>query len=954
MRFLLAFLLIIAMFVLPAGAANNEGVLNGQTSTAPNISDGNVTPAHSPLRDNADDVEVFIEDFENGAEGWTTYDWTNLDTAWHKSDLLNPEDDNLAWWCGDTLAYEGDPVGYDNYWHQWLDTPVLNLAEAADGLILTFNAYWLLEDPRRVPGGLGNYDGWDGWFLQVSTNAGEDFEVVEPASPAYTSERLSAAGRIWGYGDVPAYVFESKIDGIDAWDAPADTTPEPEWVDVEFDLSAYRGEAEVVIRWVLVSDRTVAAPWNYYLGNSGVIVDNIVLQDDNEEVYLFNDADADPIPEDLIPISAPGFGDWWELSNEDQHSGETSMWHSAEHNNNVNTLDTPPFEIPEDINTLFTFWVYCDVDDSDGDNNQNLDDFYQIMLSDDDGATWAWQVTDYNRDETGGMEWTHYVAGMPYGEANIDLDLTEWAGETVMLRWMYRSDHNDDGGVGSGLWLDDLEVLGVNRQPRDAGMTDFNLSYPVTVNHRILDFTTDCNNFGTSAIDNIWAEWGWGNDNEGRVFPIIPRPSLEPEELIALNLTDFVDRQNLGWTPVTPGTFDVWTQTNVGSNTPNDPDDDDQFAENDRAGYENVTIQPAGVYELGFDGRSMVSAYNFEQNTGAAVRFRPVDIGMETYSIGAAKLMFNGVGEATMFTLHILGDGGDAGTPGAELFSTEVEVTPETSFPNWLTVPLYMNDELMNLQDMFWIWAEVTGEENEPQIVGDELVRGGNHFFNFDGENAAPYEQDLMIHAIIVPEIIEIPMMEVSTELVDFDEIFMGTTASREVRFYNTSFVPLTITSVATETEYYEADWPGETTLNFGESIAVEVMFTPPDDGFYQDALVIEANVENLPDIRLAGSGMLSAPGEDNAAPYTFGMANPYPNPFNSTTRIDFSLGKSGLAKVSVFDLAGRKVLDLAEGQYTVGNHSVILRADQIPTGLYLVRLESSQKTAVKKIALIK
>ncbi|MBT7617856.1 MAG: hypothetical protein HN590_11290, partial [Calditrichaeota bacterium] len=184
MRFLLAFLLIIAMFVLPAGAANNEGVLNGQTSTAPNISDGNVTPAHSPLRDNADDVEVFIEDFENGAEGWTTYDWTNLDTAWHKSDLLNPEDDNLAWWCGDTLAYEGDPVGYDNYWHQWLDTPVLNLAEAADGLILTFNAYWLLEDPRRVPGGLGNYDGWDGWFLQVSTNAGEDFEVVEPASPA--------------------------------------------------------------------------------------------------------------------------------------------------------------------------------------------------------------------------------------------------------------------------------------------------------------------------------------------------------------------------------------------------------------------------------------------------------------------------------------------------------------------------------------------------------------------------------------------------------------------------------------------------------------------------------------------------------------------------------------------------------------------------------------------------
>lgn len=954
MRFLLAILIVIVMFAMPIVSANNEDGPSDQTSTAPNITVGNATPVHSPLRDNADDVEVFIEDFENGAEGWTTYDWTNLDTAWHKSDLLNPEEDNLLWWCGDTLAYDGDPVGYDNYWHQWLDTPVLDLSEASDGLILTFNAYWLLEDPRRVPGGLGNYDGWDGWFLQVSTNGGEEFAVVEPVAPAYTAQRLSAAGRIWGYGDVPGYVFESKVDGVDAWDAPADTTPEPEWVDVEFDLSAFRGEAEVVIRWVIVSDRTVAAPWNFYLGNSGVLVDNIVLQDDNEDVFLFNDADADPIPGELIPIRAPGFGDWWELSNADHHSGEWCMWHSADYNNNINTLDTPPFEVPEDINTLFTFWVFCDVEDYDGDGNNNLDDFYQIYLSADDGETWAWQVTDYNRDETGGLEWTHYVPGMPYGQANIDLDLTEWAGQTVMLRWMYRSDHNQDGGVGSGLWFDDLEVLGVNRQPRDAGMENFNLSYPTTVGYRILDLSTECHNYGTSALNSIWAEWGWGNEFEGRVYPIIPRPSIEPEMLEVLNLTDYVIRPSPGWTPTTPGVFPVWTQTNVGSNTPSDPDDDDQFVDNDRTGFNNIIVQPEGVYELGFDGRSIQRPFDFAQNTGAAVRFRPVDIDMETYSIGAVKLLFNGVGDTTEFTLHIRGDGGDIDTPGEDLFREVVEVTPETSFPNWITIPLYEHEELQNLQDMFWIWVEVTRDDTQPQIVGDALLRGGNHFFNYDGNQAVQYDADLMIHAIIVPEVIELPTMKVSTEQVDFEEVVIDVTASREVRFYNTVFAPLTITSIETQSDYFKIDWPGEIVLNFGESIAVEVLFTPFEANFYQDALIIDANAEVIPDIRLTGMGMLSAPGDEAFVPVKFGMANPYPNPFNSMTRIDFSLDKAGNANVAVFDLAGRKVLDLLDGQYAVGNHSVIFNAEQIPTGIYLVRLESAQKSAVKKIALIK
>ncbi len=49
-----------------------------------------------------------------------------------------------------------------------------------------------------------------------------------------------------------------------------------------------------------------------------------------------------------------------------------------------------------------------------------------------------------------------------------------------------------------------------------------------------------------------------------------------------------------------------------------------------------------------------------------------------------------------------------------------------------------------------------------------------------------------------------------------------------------------------------------------------------------------------------------------------------YPNPFNPRTRIDFSLERSGPVTISVFDLAGRRIADLQQGELAAGEHHVI------------------------------
>jgi hypothetical protein len=64
-----------------------------------------------------------------------------------------------------------------------------------------------------------------------------------------------------------------------------------------------------------------------------------------------------------------------------------------------------------------------------------------------------------------------------------------------------------------------------------------------------------------------------------------------------------------------------------------------------------------------------------------------------------------------------------------------------------------------------------------------------------------------------------------------------------------------------------------------------------------------------------------------------------YPNPFNRTTTIAFGLALPGQVNVVAFDLAGRMVDNLWSGPLPSGNHSLLWKANGIPAGEYVIRL---------------
>ncbi|NQU06741.1 MAG: S8 family serine peptidase [Calditrichaeota bacterium] len=88
--------------------------------------------------------------------------------------------------------------------------------------------------------------------------------------------------------------------------------------------------------------------------------------------------------------------------------------------------------------------------------------------------------------------------------------------------------------------------------------------------------------------------------------------------------------------------------------------------------------------------------------------------------------------------------------------------------------------------------------------------------------------------------------------------------------------------------------------------------------------------------------------------PTEFKLYQNYPNPFNSTTTITYSLPVASSVSLQLYDIAGRNIKTLVEGNKLAGVHRTLLEAGDLPSGLYFVRLEISEQTISSKIMLMK
>ncbi len=88
--------------------------------------------------------------------------------------------------------------------------------------------------------------------------------------------------------------------------------------------------------------------------------------------------------------------------------------------------------------------------------------------------------------------------------------------------------------------------------------------------------------------------------------------------------------------------------------------------------------------------------------------------------------------------------------------------------------------------------------------------------------------------------------------------------------------------------------------------------------------------------------------------PMQFLLSQNYPNPFNASTVIKYTLPQASDVTVDIFDLLGRRVETLMQGEQQAGYNQIIWNADDKSSGMYFYRIQAGDYAETKKMVLLK
>jgi hypothetical protein len=88
--------------------------------------------------------------------------------------------------------------------------------------------------------------------------------------------------------------------------------------------------------------------------------------------------------------------------------------------------------------------------------------------------------------------------------------------------------------------------------------------------------------------------------------------------------------------------------------------------------------------------------------------------------------------------------------------------------------------------------------------------------------------------------------------------------------------------------------------------------------------------------------------------PNSFALNNPYPNPFNPMVTVEYTLPRNGPVEIQVYNVAGKLVSEIFSGRQSEGKYVARWEAASYPSGVYLIRVRTSDGIAMKKCLLLK
>jgi len=249
--------------------------------------------------------------------------------------------------------------------------------------------------------------------------------------------------------------------------------------------------------------------------------------------------------------------------------------------------------------------------------------------------------------------------------------------------------------------------------------------------------------------------------------------------------------------------------------------------------------------------------------------------------------------------------------------------------------------------DYFWNYsipmalgpsAQVAAFWDDLEVVGSDSIRVYTWFDAANGRFIIEWDQALNGYDEITAE---------TFEIILYDQVVQPTTSGDgviDIQYFSIADVDISknYSTVGIESPdqnegvqylFNNSYAPGATPLQDG----LTIRFTTAEPAHYVAPLAVDKI--NLPE--------------------NFQLMPAYPNPFNPRTQITFKLPRINHINITIYDLLGRRVLTLTDGQYTAGQHTLIWNGRNsngvpVSSGTYFVVARSAGNRQVNKLLLLK
>jgi photosystem II stability/assembly factor-like uncharacterized protein len=249
-------------------------------------------------------------------------------------------------------------------------------------------------------------------------------------------------------------------------------------------------------------------------------------------------------------------------------------------------------------------------------------------------------------------------------------------------------------------------------------------------------------------------------------------------------------------------------------------------------------------------------------------------------------------------------------------------------------------------------WTELLNESAEFKVI--KSVRANNAYVDVFAAGVFPdFRGGVWTTRIFLPDTTQAVIIA-EPDSLDFGTHAQGDRDTLSVTLRNIGSQSDSITGFVLNTPYFVPVWSaGHFAMAPGQEVELRVALNASAVGEFTGYLRVVTQQRDTTEIICHVAVPTAADPHASLLPDRMQLVV-FPNPGNASFVLRYNLTRESHAMLRVFDLSGRLVETLFEGQAAAGEHSQVWNAAAQPSGLYFVRLEAGAERITQKLLLIK